>query len=302
MRFDDKSVVITGGVGGIGHALVDLFASEGAKVLFSDRSEEDCNDLSEAMKRKGLDTHYMAGDLRRKTYCEALIAEAVLTFGGIDILVNNAGIIPRGNILETTDDMWFSALDVNLNAVFFLCRAAIPYMQEAGGGAIVNTSSTWGIYPGPDHVAYCTSKAALAALTKSLGRDHAPDGIRVNAVCPNEVNTPMLRSGYTTRGIDPENAIEELGKTVPLGRIAEPGEIADVISWWRNADRYQPNCPRQAGSRRIWRSRIVSPPSPRPRSRNSAASISWLTTPDSCSNNRSTICNSMTGTECSRSI
>ena len=236
MRFDDKSVVITGGVGGIGQALVELFAAEGANVLFSDRSEEDCGDLSEALKRKGLDTHYLAGDLRQKNYCEALIAEAVTTHGGVDILINNAGIIPRGTILETTDDMWFSALDVNLTAVFYLCRAAIPQMQKAGGGAIVNTSSPWGIYAGPGHIAYCTSKAALAALTKSLGRDHAPDGIRVNAVCPNEVNTPMLRSGFIARGIDPTNAIEELAKTVPLGHIAEPAEIADVIAFLASND------------------------------------------------------------------
>ena len=231
MRFDDKKVVVTGGCGGIGMALVELFAREGAKVLFSDRSEEDCADLSESLRNKNLETIYLAGDLRQKNYCQALIAHAAADLGGIDILINNAGIIPRGNILETTDDMWFSALDVNLTAVFFLCRAAIPHMQQSGGGAIVNTSSTWGIYPGPDHVAYCTSKAALAALTKNLGRDHAPDGIRVNAVCPNEVNTPMLRSGLSQRGIDPNAAIEELGKTVPLGHIAEPEEIADVIAF-----------------------------------------------------------------------
>ena len=173
MRFDDKSVVITGGVGGIGQALVQLFASEGANVLLSDRSEEDCEDFCEALKRRGLEILYLAGDLRQKNYCEALIAEAALSYGSIDILINNAGIIPRGNILETTDDMWFSAMDVNLNAVFFLCRAAIPHMQEAGGGAIINVSSTWGLYPGPDHVAYCTSKAALAALTRNLGRRHS---------------------------------------------------------------------------------------------------------------------------------
>ncbi len=236
MRFDDKNVVITGGVGGIGQALVELFAGEGANVMFSDRSEEDCEDLCESLKRKGLDTFYFAGDLRQKNYCEALIAEAAVTFSGVDILINNAGIIPRGNIVETNDDMWFSALDVNLNAVFFLCRAAIPHMREAGGGAIVNTSSTWGLYPGPDHLAYCTSKAAVAALTRNLGRDHAADGIRVNAVAPNEVNTPMLRSGFMRRGIDPDNAIEELAKTVPLGRVAEPEEIADVIAFLASHD------------------------------------------------------------------
>ena len=236
MRFNEKRVVITGGVGGIGQAVVELFASEGAQVLFTDLSDEDCGDLADTLKRKGLEAHYLAGDLRKKIFCETLINEAVDKLGGVDILINNAGIIPRGNILETTDDMWFSALDVNLTAVFFLCRAAIPHMQKAGGGAIVNTSSTWGIHPGPDHVAYCTSKGALAALTKNLGRDHAPDGIRVNAVCPNEVDTPMLRTGFSRRGIDPEIAIRELGKSVPIGHVAEPGEIADVIAFLASHD------------------------------------------------------------------
>jgi NAD(P)-dependent dehydrogenase (short-subunit alcohol dehydrogenase family) len=236
MRFADSKVVITGGTGGIGQAVVDLFAREGASVLFSDRSDEDCAELRDALREKGLQTQYLAGDLRHKDYCEALIAEAVSRLGGVDILVNNAGIIPRGTILETTDDMWFSALDVNLTSAFFLCRAVIPQMQIAGGGAIVNTSSTWGIYPGPGHVAYCTSKAALAALTRNLARDHAGDGIRINAVCPNEVNTPMLRTGFTRRGIDPDSAITELGKTVPLGHIAEPEEIADVIAFLASHD------------------------------------------------------------------
>ena len=236
MRFDDKRVVITGGVGGIGQALVELFAAEGARVLFSDRSEEDCSAYARKLADSGCNTRFLAGDLREKAFCEALIDEAVAVHGGLDILINNAGIIPRGNILETTDEMWFSALDVNLTAVFYLCRAAIPQLRAAGGGAIVNTSSTWGIYPGPGHVAYCTSKAAVAALTRNLGRDHAPDGIRVNAVCPHEVNTPMLRSGFERRGIDPRQGIEELGKTVPIGHVAEPREIADVIAFLASHD------------------------------------------------------------------
>lgn len=231
MRFSDKRVVITGGAGGIGRAVVELFAREGARVLFADHREADCQEFRESLQARGLETLSLAGDLRRKSDCEALIATAVEHFGGIDILINNAGIIPRGTILETTDEMWFSAFDVNLNAVFFLCRAAIPHMQQAGGGAIVNTSSTWGIYPGPGHLAYCTSKGALAAFTRNLARDHAGDGIRVNAVCPNEVDTPMLRTGFERRGIDPDNAIAELGRTVPLGHVAEPQEIADVIAF-----------------------------------------------------------------------
>ena len=236
MRFEDKSVVITGGAGGIGQVLVEQFAGEGAKVLFTDRSEADCSALAGRLGGKGLEARFLAGDLREKSFCEALITEAAAAHGGVDILLNNAGIIPRGNILETSDEMWFTALDVNLTAVFYLCRAAIPLMQKAGGGAIVNTSSTWGIYPGPGHVAYCTSKAAVAALTRNLGRDHAADGIRVNAVCPHEVNTPMLRSGFERRGIDPLKGIEELGKTVPLGHVAEPEEIADVIAFLASRD------------------------------------------------------------------
>jgi NAD(P)-dependent dehydrogenase (short-subunit alcohol dehydrogenase family) len=165
-----------------------------------------------------------------------LIAHTAQTLGGLDILINNAGIIPRGNILETTDQMWLDALNVNLTAVSFLCRAAIPYMQERGGGAIVNVSSTRGDYPGPSHLAYCTSMGAVAAFTKSLGRDHAPDNIRVNAVCPNEVNTPMLHTGFAKRGFDPDKAIEQLNRTVPLGRIAEPEDIADVIAFLASDD------------------------------------------------------------------
>ncbi len=230
MRFEDKNVIITGGVGGIGQALVELFAREGARVLFSDRSAEDCEDLVTRLNRHGLDAEFLNGDLRQKSHCEALVTEAVDRLGGVDILLNNAGIIPRGTILETNDDMWFSSLDVNLTAVFFLCRAAIPLMRDKGG-AIVNTSSTWGVYPGPGHLAYCTSKAALAAMTRCLGRDHAPDGIRVNAVCPNEVDTPMLRSGFLRRGLNPDEGIAELGKTVPLGHVAQPAEIADVIAF-----------------------------------------------------------------------
>ena len=231
MRFENKVVVITGGAGGVGQALVRLFAAEGARLMISDINADGCQAMVDQARELGAEADCLAGNLREKEYCEAVIARTVERFGGVDILLNNAGIIPRGTIEETTDEMWFTAMDVNLNAVFFLCRAAIPHMKRRGGGAIVNTSSVWGTYPGPGHVAYCTSKGAVAALSKNLGRDCAPLGIRVNAVCPHEINTPMIRSGFERRGLDPDKAIEELNKTVPLGRIAEPEDIADVIAF-----------------------------------------------------------------------
>lgn len=231
MRFQGKAVLITGGAGGIGKAAVRIFAQEGAKVMVSDLSEPGCKEICSEMQEKGFRVGYLCGDLAEKAYCENLIEHTVNTFGSIDILLNNAGVIPRGNILETTDEMWFAALNINLTAVFYLSRAAIAHMKEQGGGAIVNTSSTWGVYPGPGHMAYCTSKGAVAAMTKNLGRDHAGDNIRVNAVCPNEVNTPMLKTGFSKRGLDPEKAIEQLNETVPIGRIAEPEEIAEVMAF-----------------------------------------------------------------------
>ncbi len=236
MRFKEKAAIITGGSSGIGMAVVRILAEEGAKVMVVGRSEHRCKQICQEMGLLGHEVSHLAGDLGEKSYCEQLITHTVEAFGGLDILINNAGIIPRGNILNTTDEMWFAALNINLTAVFYLCRAAIPHMQKRGGGAIVNTSSAWGLYPGPNHLAYCTSKGAVAALTKNLGRDHAPDNIRVNAVCPNEVNTPMLRTGFVARGLDPDNAVAQLNQTVPLGRIAEPKDIADVIAFLASDD------------------------------------------------------------------
>ena len=118
---------------------------------------------------------------------------------------------------------------VNVEAPFRISRAAIPLMAKSGGGVIINVASCWGLRPGPNHALYCMTKAALASLTQCMGMDHAHLGIRVNAVCPNEVNTPMLRSGFEKRGFDPNDAIAELARTVPLGRIAEPDDITEVV-------------------------------------------------------------------------
>ena len=226
MRFASKVAVVTGGAGGVGRALVRALVREGAAVLVADVSADGCRALA---AETGGDVAFVAGDLRDRAHCERVVAATVDRFGGVDLLFNNAGIIPRGTILDTTDEMWHAALDVNLTAMFYLCRAAVPVMRRRGGGAIVNTSSVWGVYPGPGHIAYCTSKGAVAAFTRSLGRDHAPDGIRVNAVCPHEIDTPMLRSGFERRGLDPQRGVEELDRTVPLGHVARPEEIADVM-------------------------------------------------------------------------
>lgn len=219
MRFEGKAALVTGAAGGIGAAIVRLLGAEGARVAAADRDTGGI--AAEA---------HLPGDLLDPAYADGLARAARDALGGLDIVVNNAGVITRGPVTDSTDADWTLSLGVNVEAPFRICRAAIPLMAEAGGGAIVNVSSCWGgKAPGPNHALYCMTKAAIASLTQCMGMDHAYQGIRVNAVCPNEVNTPMLRTGFARRGFDPDTAVAELGRTVPIGRIAEPEDIADVV-------------------------------------------------------------------------
>ncbi|WP_423212086.1 SDR family NAD(P)-dependent oxidoreductase [Paracoccus yeei] len=219
MRFEGKAALVTGAAGGIGAAIVRLLGAEGARVAAADRDTGGI--AAEA---------HLPGDLLDPAYADGLARAARDALGGLDIVVNNAGVITRGPVTDSTDADWTLSLGVNVEAPFRICRAAIPLMAEAGGGAIVNVSSCWGgKAPGPNHALYCMTKSAIASLTQCMGMDHAHQGIRVNAVCPNEVNTPMLRTGFARRGFDPDTAVAELGRTVPIGRIAEPEDIADVV-------------------------------------------------------------------------
>lgn len=213
-----KCALVTGAAGGIGTALVKRLRDAGVRVAIADRVVD------------GIDAEaHLPGNLLDAAYADGLAQAASDRLGALDIVINNAGVITRGDVVDTSDADWALSLGVNIEAPFRICRAAIPIMAAAGGGAIVNTASCWGLRPGPEHAVYCMTKAAIAALTQCMGRDHARQGIRINAVCPNEVNTPMLRSGFAKRGFDPETAVAELGDTVPLGRIAEPEDITDVI-------------------------------------------------------------------------
>lgn len=218
MLLSGKNVLITGAAGGIGKAVCALFREHDGKVAAADLTTD------------GMDADaFLLGDLTDKAYCDGLPAAAAQALGGIDILINNAGVIPRGTISDTSDEDFAQAIAINVEAPFRICRAAIPLMIEAGGGVIVNTASCWGVHPGPNHAVYCMTKAALASLTQCMGRDHAHQNIRVNAVCPNEVDTPMLRSGFERRGLDPDTGLEQLASTVPMGRVATPSDIANVI-------------------------------------------------------------------------
>ena len=218
MLLEGRKALVTGAAGGIGSAIVAALRAEGATVAAGDLVTPQVT--SDAV---------LLGDLMHNSYCDELPHKAADALGGLDILVNNAGIMRRGAITSATDEDFAKTMAINVEAPFRLCRAAVPILARSGGGAIINMASCWGVHPGPDHVVYVMSKAALASLTQCLGRDLARQGIRVNAVCPNEVDTAMLRTGFSQRGLDTETAIEDLNASVPLGRIAKPDDIADVV-------------------------------------------------------------------------
>lgn len=230
-RLQDKVALITGATSGIGRAIAERFAAEGAKLLLTGRNQAEGDKLANR-----LGASFIAGDVLARGLADDLVRQAIAKHGRLDILVNNAGIIHRGNILETSDDDFARVMGVNVDAVFRFSRAAIREMVkqfDSGqkGGAIVNIASDWAMVAGKRELAYCTSKGAVVMLTKAMAIDHARQGIRVNAVCPGDVETPMLLGGIVHRGDDPAQGLKKNGEAIPMGRVGQPPEIAQAVAF-----------------------------------------------------------------------
>ena len=218
-----RVVIVTGAASGMGAASARLFASEGDHVLVVDRDP-----TGAARTADEIGGTAVVGDVSDSAFCDAAVARAVADHGSLDVLVNAAGTIVRADADGTSDADWARVLAVNVSGTFYLCRAAIRQMRVQKRGAIVNFGSIWGEVGGRGHVAYCASKGAIHQLTRALALDHAREGIRVNGVCPGEVDTPMLRSEREVPMTDARLAeLAEL--TVPMGRLAHPDEIARVV-------------------------------------------------------------------------
>lgn len=176
----------------------------------------------------------VVGDVSDSGFCDGAVAAAVDQHSRLDVLVNAAGVIVRASGEATTDEQWARIMGVNVSGTFFMCRAALRVMKPQGRGAIVNFGSIWGDLGSAGVAAYCASKGAVHNLTRALAMDHAADGIRVNAVCPGEVNTPMLQSERSEAVTD--QLLAQIAATVPMGRLADPDEIARVVCFLASDD------------------------------------------------------------------
>jgi meso-butanediol dehydrogenase / (S,S)-butanediol dehydrogenase / diacetyl reductase len=229
MTFAGKVVLVTGSTTGIGEACAHVFAESGARVMVSGRHEQRGRAVLQAIRAAGGSAEFAPVDLRAAGACERLIGDTIARMGGLDVLVNNAGILYTANALDTSDDQWLDTMAVNVNALFYLSRAAVKHMKSAGKGAIVNVASEWGLNGEANHVAYCASKGAVIQITRCMALDHARDNIRVNSVCPGEIHTRMVDEILGKRGGDLAQNLRELASGIPLRRLAHPSEVARCV-------------------------------------------------------------------------
>ncbi|HVA70384.1 MAG TPA: 3-oxoacyl-ACP reductase [Acidimicrobiales bacterium] len=229
-RLENKVAIITGAASGIGHATALRFAAEGANVVVADLSEKEGTELAQAINGT-----FVQVNVAEEESVKAMYAQVVKTYGGVDILFNNAGISPAedDSILTTDLDAWHRVQEVNLTSVYLCCKYGIPLLLERGGGSIINTASFVAVLgSATSQISYTASKGGVLSMSRELGVQFARQGIRVNALCPGPVNTPLLHELFAK---DPERAARRLVH-VPVGRFAEPEEIAGAALFLASDD------------------------------------------------------------------
>ncbi len=235
MRLKDKVALITGGTSGIGEATALLFAAEGAKVAITGRNDARGNAVVGRIRQNGGQATFIRADVSVADDCQRAVDEALRAFGVIDVLFNNAGVFYPETAVECSEREWDEQIDVNLKGTFLMSKYTLPGMMARRRGTIINNASGWGIVGGDHAVAYCASKGGVVLMTKAMAIDHGAQGIRVNCVCPGDVETPMLPADAKMRGLKWEEYIAGCASR-PLGRVGTVEEIAKAVLFLASDD------------------------------------------------------------------
>ena len=235
MRLERQVALITGGTSGIGEATAYVFAREGAAVAITGRNETRGHAVTAKILESGGKAIFLRTDVRKAAECDRAVRETVNSFGQIDVLFNNAGIFYPRDTIECSEEEWDEQIDINLKGAFLMSKAALPGMIAQGRGVIINNSSGWGIVGGDKAVAYCASKGGVVLMTKAMAIDHGRQGIRVNCICPGDVETPMLPQDAKMRGLRWEEYLAGCANR-PLGRVGTVDEIAKAVLFLASDD------------------------------------------------------------------
>lgn len=228
LALDGRVALVTGAASGIGRGIARRLAAAGARVLVLDRNEAGGQETVRLIQAAAGEAAFQRCDVRSREDCRSAAAEAVHRFGRIDILCNNAGIAIRKTAVELEEEEWDLALGVMLKGVYLLTREVVPHMIQAGGGSIINTGSGWALKGGPQAVSYCAAKGGVLNLTRAMAIDFGRHGIRVNTVCPGDIDTPMLRSECAQLGQDGTAFMAEAAAR-PLHRVGSPEDVANAV-------------------------------------------------------------------------
>ena len=235
-KLEDKVALITGGNSGIGKATAILFAKEGAKVCITGRNEIRCREVVKEITDGGNQALYIVADVQFPDECRSTVEITLKEFGRLDILFNNAGVYFPNTAVDCSEEEWDLTIDVNLKGTYLMSKYALPHMMAQRSGIIINNGSGWGIVGGNKAVSYCASKGGVVLMTKAMAIDHARQGIRVNCLCPGDVETPMLDDDARKRGMSWEEYHAKAVAQRPMGRIGLPDEIAKAALFLASDD------------------------------------------------------------------
>ena len=235
MRLKNKVALITGGTSGIGEATALLFAKEGARVAITGRNKERGARVVERIKRLGREGIFLPANVSVAGDCERTVNQTLRVWGAIDILFNNAGVFYPQTALQCSEEEWDEQIDVNLKGTFLMSKCALRRMIAQNTGVIINNASGWGIVGGDRAVAYCASKGGVVLMTKAMAIDHGAQGIRINCICPGDVETPMLPADAKMRGIEWKDYIAGCASR-PMGRVGTAEEIAKAVLFLASDD------------------------------------------------------------------